>query len=296
MPTYGYDQDVRLSFAVMATPRMTRLRAYRDGRPFGAPFEFTTMTDPDAFIGFIAKAILAFIARTPGASVVEVGLAVAGQLDQDRHHIVRAGRLQTLVHRPLADMLSRALGGARVSLGNDAFTKVYYEGIHNPAVSGLSFFGIYIGEGFGSAFSLIGTDGKRETIEVEAGHIKVPGTNKRIKCPCGGEDHLDVIAGGRVLGSDPNLTPTCKRAVWLPYVGAMAAVISMLLKERPVDRLLIGGQRTELHPRMRFFLKEAIEELMGDNTPQFARSVLHFAPAEAASVLFKESDLVSAGA
>jgi len=128
------------------------------------------------------------------SSLVSVGVGSPGVIDAAAGTVASARNLNDWIEPfPLAAELSKAVGGAPVSLGNDVSVATDAEfklGAGKPYKSVL---GVFWGTGVGGGIVLNGKPWNGRGAAAEIGHIVVKKDGAR--CPCGREGCLEAYAG-----------------------------------------------------------------------------------------------------
>lgn len=239
------------------------------------------------------------------ARFTEVGIAVAGQVRGGK--IVQASRLHPWKGEPIEEIVSRALGGARVSIGNDAEARTRWESSYSEKLSrtlaGQSFMTLYWGEGIGGAYS----DYRGNIKPLEPGHVPVWGLSTHELLPCVCSTHpgcLDSHAGGARIAENLRKSGSGYLSVEdaSAYASLVAGVYKKLIKQHPSDYLVVGGQRLKIHdnlgkhlgvgnPSLTQLLERQLEIHIPNvhMRPKVLRSELWYAPAETALTLLDRS-------
>jgi len=158
----------------------------------------TTPTDggPAGVVGELAAAIeeAAAAAGTDPGALAGVGVGSPGEVDAGAGTVGRAGNLPDWdgVY-PLAQELSKRLGGVRVALGNDVRVAVEAERELGAGRTHRSFLGVWWGTGVGGALVLDGKLWLGRGSAGELGHVVVKLGGAR--CPCGRRGCLEAYAG-----------------------------------------------------------------------------------------------------
>jgi glucokinase len=127
-----------------------------------------------------------------------IGVGSPGEVDAEAGTVANAGNLPDWEGSfPLAQELSGALGGARVSLGNDVGVATRAELELGAGRGARSLLGVFWGTGVGGALALDGELWRGRGGAGEIGHtvVKLGGA----RCPCGRRGCLEAYAGRRAM-------------------------------------------------------------------------------------------------
>jgi glucokinase len=128
------------------------------------------------------------------ASLTSVGVGSPGVIDERRGTVASAGNLNDWVEPyPLARELSKAVGGAPVTLGNDVSVATDAEFSLGAGKPYKSLLGVFWGTGVGGGIVLDGRIWTGRGAAAEIGHIVVK--KDGALCPCGREGCLEAYAG-----------------------------------------------------------------------------------------------------
>jgi glucokinase len=127
-----------------------------------------------------------------------IGVGSPGEIDAAAGTVANAGNLPDWEGSfPLAQELSGALGGVRVSLGNDVGVATRAELELGAGRGARSLLGVFWGTGVGGALALDGKLWRGRGGAGEIGHtvVKLGGA----RCPCGRRGCLEAYAGRRAM-------------------------------------------------------------------------------------------------
>ena len=131
-------------------------------------------------------------------SLEGLGVGSPGEVDAAAGTVANAGNLPDWKGSfPLADELSGALGGVRVSLGNDVGVATQAELELGAGRGAGSLLGVFWGTGVGGALVLDGKLWRGRGGAGEIGHMVVKLGGAR--CPCGRRGCLEAYAGRRAM-------------------------------------------------------------------------------------------------
>jgi glucokinase len=128
------------------------------------------------------------------ADLASVGVGSPGSIDERRGTVAGAGNLDGWIEPfPLASELSKAVGGAPVSIGNDVSVATEAEFRLGAGKSFKSLLGVFWGTGVGGGIVLDGKLWTGRGAAAEIGHIVVKKDGAH--CPCGRIGCLEAYAG-----------------------------------------------------------------------------------------------------
>ena len=128
------------------------------------------------------------------SSLASVGVGSPGVIDTAAGTVASARNLSDWIEPfPLAAELSKAVGGAPVSLGNDVSVATDAEFKLGAGKPYKSILGVFWGTGVGGGIVLNGRPWNGRGAAAEIGHIVVKKDGAR--CPCGREGCLEAYAG-----------------------------------------------------------------------------------------------------
>lgn len=193
------------------------------------------------------------IARRLAPPGTPIGVGLPGMIDTSREHFLRGPNFPGWEGLPVRRLLADRLG-APVRLENDANCYALGEGVAGAA-QGLKDFVVFtLGTGIGGGIVcggrlLRGAHG----MAAELGHLSIGGTSP---CGCGGQGHLETVAGAdgleargkrRGLPGDArdlwglrDVSPDA-RAVWHESLDALASGIVSAIHAFDPEAVILGG-------------------------------------------------------
>jgi len=200
----------------------------------GTSISFIDMYSPDRIIsercistpkdvGNIINAIIENVQQMIDVKSIDkplnLGIAIAGQVDQKKKSIILTPNLPFSKDYPIGSILEDSLK-LKVLVDNDANSAAIGEKVYGRAVDMEDFISVTLGTGIGSGIFVRGQILHGKTgAGGEAGHIKVDSNG--LLCACGGEGCLELYASGLAIarlskmrtGVEKNAKEICESAI-----------------------------------------------------------------------------------
>lgn len=167
-----------------------------------------------------------------------IGLAVAGELNEDKTALLRSANIRGWAEQPLHDDLTAAFH-CEVRLLNDADAAALAEAVFGDHTQ--NFWFLTWGTGVGGSVVEFGPDGPR-VVGGEPGHHIIRWDESSPECACGRHGCIEAFVGG--AGIEKRFgkpAAEISEMEWSDVEEWMARGIYNLIRAYPVDEVVIGG-------------------------------------------------------